>query len=128
MDAKGNLYGTTERGGVGLGVVFKVNIKTRTETVLYTFKVPSDGEIPSSGLVRDAAGNLYGTTTAGGDRNSDGTVFKVMGKTETVLHRFNGRDGQDPFRSSLLLDGGALYGVTDLGGSSGNGTVWQLTP
>jgi uncharacterized repeat protein (TIGR03803 family) len=128
MDAKGNLYGTTERGGVGAGVVFKVNIKTKTETVLYTFNAPSDGEIPSSGLLRDTNGNLYGSTAAGGDNSSDGTVFKVRGKTETVLHRFNGGDGQDPFRSPLLLDGGAVYGVTYLGGSSGNGTVWQLTP
>jgi uncharacterized repeat protein (TIGR03803 family) len=128
MDAFGNLYGTTERGGVGSGVVFRVNVKTETEIVLYTFKVPSDGEIPTSGLVRDAKGNLYGTSQVGGDSNSNGTVFKVRGKTETVLHRFNGGDGQEPFRSPLLLDGGTLYGVTYLGGSGANGTVWKLTP
>jgi uncharacterized repeat protein (TIGR03803 family) len=128
MDTNGNLYGTTERGGVGVGVVFKVNIKTKTETVLYTFTGSTDGGIPSAGLVRDSKGNLYGTTAAGGDGNSDGTVFEVTGTKETVLHRFDGMDGQNPFRSPLLLNGGKLYGVTYQGGTSGLGTVWELTP
>jgi uncharacterized repeat protein (TIGR03803 family) len=128
MDTKGNLYGTTERGGVGVGVIFKVNIKTKTETVLFTFNAPTDGEIPSAGLVRDHKGNLYGTTVAGGDNNSDGTVFEVTGIKETVLHRFDGTDGQNPFRFPLLLDGGKVYGVTYQGGTSGHGTVWELTP
>jgi uncharacterized repeat protein (TIGR03803 family) len=129
MDTNGNLYGTTERGGVGVGVVFKVNIKTKTEAVLYTFNAPADGEIPSGGLVRDSKGNLYGTTMAGGNNNSYGTVFEVMGTKETVLHRFDGTEGENPFRSPLLLDGtGTLYGVTYQGGTGGHGTVWMLTP
>jgi uncharacterized repeat protein (TIGR03803 family) len=127
MDTKGNLYGTTERGGVGAGVVFKVNIKTKTETVLYTFTGSTDGGIPSSGLVRDSKGNLYGTTVT--SANGDGTVFEVTGTKETVLHRFGGADGQNPFRSPLLLDSvGTLYGVTYQGGTSGQGTVWKLIP
>jgi uncharacterized repeat protein (TIGR03803 family) len=127
MDTKGNLYGTTERGGLGAGVVFKVNIKTKTETVLYTFTGSADGGIPSSGLVRDSSGNLYGTTAT--SANGDGTVFKLTGTKETVLHRFNGADGQNPFRSPLLLDAtGTLYGVTYEGGTGGRGTVWELTP
>ena len=129
MDTNGNLYGTTERGGVGVGVVFKLNIKTRTETVLYTFNAPADGEIPSAGLVRDSKGNLFGTTMAGGDNNSDGTVFEVTGTKEIVLHRFGGTDGANPFRSPLLLDAaGTLYGVTYQGGTGGHGTVWKLNP
>jgi len=127
MDTKGNLYGTTERGGLGSGVVFKVNIKAKTETVLYTFTGSKDGGIPSSGLVRDSKGNLYGTTASGA--NGDGTVFEVTGAKETVLHLFGAKDGQNPFRSPLLLDDdGTLYGVTYLGGANGHGTVFSIKP
>jgi uncharacterized repeat protein (TIGR03803 family) len=129
MDAKGNLYGVTEGGGVGAGVVFKVNIKTKTETVLYTFSALKNGEIPTAGLVRDSKGNLYGTTAAGGGRASYGTVFKLTGTKETVLHRFHGGDGKNPFRSPLMLDSDAtLYGVTYLGGAHGYGTVFSIKP
>jgi uncharacterized repeat protein (TIGR03803 family) len=127
MDAKSNLYGTTERGGSGSGVVFRVNIKAKTETVLYTFTGSTDGGIPSAGLVRDRKGNLYGTTVS--SANGDGTVFKVTGTKETVLHRFHGKDGQNPFRSPLLLDDdGTLYGVAYLGGAGGHGTVFSIRP
>jgi uncharacterized repeat protein (TIGR03803 family) len=129
MDTKGNLYGTTEEGGVGAGVVFKANIKTKTETVLYTFKALKNGGVPTAGLVRDSKGNLYGTTTAGGGRASYGTVFKLAGAKETVLHRFHGGDGKNPFRSPLMLNSdGTLYGVTYLGGTKGFGTVFSIKP
>jgi uncharacterized repeat protein (TIGR03803 family) len=129
MDTKGNLYGVTEGGGLGAGVVFKVNIKTKTETVLYTFSALKNGEIPTAGLVRDSKGNLYGTTAAGGNRASYGTVFKLTGTKETVLHRFHGGDGKNPFRSPLMLDSdGTLYGVTYLGGAHGYGTVFSIKP
>jgi len=129
MDTQGNLYGITERGGVGVGVVFKVNIRSKKETVLYTFNAPKNGEIPSGGLVRDSKGNLYGTTTAGGDKESNGTVFKVTGTKETVLHRFDGTDGQNPYICPLMLDEhGTLYGVTYLGGANGYGTVFSIKP
>jgi uncharacterized repeat protein (TIGR03803 family) len=127
MDTKGNLYGTTEEGGVGVGVVFKVNIKTKTETVLYTFNAAKGGEIPTCGLVRDSKGNLYGTAAT--STNGDGTVFEVTGTKETVLHRFHGGDGANPFRSPLLLDDdGTLYGVTHQGGADGHGTVFSIKP
>jgi uncharacterized repeat protein (TIGR03803 family) len=126
MDNEGNLYGTTEIGGVGGGVVFKVNIATKTETVLYTFKNFAEGELPTSGLVRDSQGNLYGTTAQ--STNGDGTVFELTGSKETVLHRFHGSDGELPYRSPLLLDDGVLYGVTNLGGADGLGTVFALKP
>jgi len=79
--------------------------------------------------VRDSKGNLYGTTMAGGDNNSYGTVFEVTGTKEIVLHRCGGTDGANPFRSPLLLDAaGTLYGVTYQGGTGGHGTVWKLNP
>src|SRR5271157_918656 len=97
QDAQGNLYGTTHWGGDpvctnGCGTVFKVDT-TGKETVLHTFTGSPDGAIPLSGLVRDAQGNLYGTTGYGG-ASDNGTVFEVdtTGK-ETVLYSFTGTGG-----------------------------------
>jgi uncharacterized repeat protein (TIGR03803 family) len=126
MDDKGNLYGITERGGVGEGVVYRVNIKTKRETVLYTFQGFTHGAIPTCGLARDSKGNLYGTTAS--SANGDGTVFELTGRKETVLHRFHGVDGESPYGSPLLLDGDTLYGVTYLGGAKGHGTVFSVKP
>jgi uncharacterized repeat protein (TIGR03803 family) len=62
-DSAGNLYGTTLGGGASdAGVVFKLD-RTGTETVLYNFTGGADGSEPSAGLIRDSAGNLYGTTS-----------------------------------------------------------------
>jgi uncharacterized repeat protein (TIGR03803 family) len=101
-DNQGNLYGTTYFGGTyGYGTVFKLD-STDVETVLSSFTgVGGDGAGPSGGLVRDAQGNLYGTTESGGANGGTfgyGTVFKVdtTGK-ETVLHSFNGNDGYQPW-------------------------------
>jgi len=77
--AKGNFYGTTFSGGAyGDGTVFKVTKygKYLRETVLYSFTGGADGAKPVAGLVRDAAGNLYGTTTEGGTYGY-GTVFEL---------------------------------------------------
>jgi uncharacterized repeat protein (TIGR03803 family) len=126
MDNEGNLYGTTEIGGNGSGTVFKVNIATQTETLLHTFTGGDGGGFPSSGLVRDSSGNLYGTTAQ--SINGNGTVFELSGSRFTILHRFQGPDGSTPFRSPLLLDDGVLYGVTSLGGKDGQGTVFALKP
>jgi uncharacterized repeat protein (TIGR03803 family) len=66
QDSTGNLYGTTVTGGTsGYGVVFKVDT-TDTETVLYSFTGGTDGANPYAGVIRDSAGNLYGTTLYGG--------------------------------------------------------------
>jgi len=128
MDTKGNLYGTTEEGGANsLGIVFMVNIKSKKETVLYTFTGGSDGGEPSAGLVRASNGTLYGTTQVGG-ANSAGVVFQLIGKKETVLHTFDGTDGSNPFAAPLLYVKGTLYGVTDFGGADGDGVVFSLKP
>jgi uncharacterized repeat protein (TIGR03803 family) len=126
QDMVGNLYGTTVLGGASnLGTVFKVD-NTGTETVLHSFTGASDGEFPHSGLVRDRAGNLYGTT--GGDGATTwGTVFKVdTSGRETVLYSFKGgADGGEPL-AALLRDGaGNLYGTTYLGGN-GTGTAFKV--
>ena len=73
-DVAGNLYGTAYQGGAfGLGAVYKVDT-TGKETVLYSFAGGSDGANPHAGLVRDSAGNLYGTTAYGGRVGAQGGV------------------------------------------------------
>jgi uncharacterized repeat protein (TIGR03803 family) len=142
-DAQGNLYGTTEYGGngpwscnyahfSGCGVVFKVD--TTGGEVLYSFTgTGGDGKYPHAGLVRDAQGNLYGTTTGGGDLSCRapygcGTVFKMdtTGK-ETVLYSFTGgADGGDPYAGLVRDAQGNLYGTTYGGGAYGVGTVFKV--
>jgi uncharacterized repeat protein (TIGR03803 family) len=139
FDAKGNLYGTTAQGGDlsdcsgrGCGVVFKLSSKGK-ETVLHSF-TGADGAQPNNGgLIFDAKGNLYGTTTHGG-ASSFGVAFKLAPNsggtwTETVLHSFTGRaDGAAPFGSLILDAKGDLYGAAELGGTSDFGVVFKLTP
>jgi len=132
-DAAGNLYGTAiSSGAFGWGVVFKVD-PSGTETVLHSFGDGStDGRTPYGGLVRDKAGNLYGTTYEGGGIgcvDGCGTVFKVdTTGTETVLHSFAGgtTDGCFPY-AGLLLKAGNLYGTTQACGASSYGTVFRLS-
>jgi uncharacterized repeat protein (TIGR03803 family) len=112
----------------------------QTEKILHGFSNNGQGEFAYMGLIFDGAGNLYGTTGAGG-AYSAGTVFELSpngsgGWTPKVLHNFgNGSDGQSPWGGSLLMDGsGNLYGTTRYGGTSlcdslnpvGCGTVFEL--
>src|SRR6266568_2410544 len=132
--AEGNFYGTASGcGSFGFGTVFKLD-PLGNVTVLYSFKGGStggsDGAAPTGGLIMDAAGNLYGTTIAGGSSNA-GTVFKLdPSGNETVLYSFKGgSDGASPYLGSLITDAaGNLYGTASsflaLGGF---GTVFKLT-
>jgi uncharacterized repeat protein (TIGR03803 family) len=136
FDASGNLYGTTQEGGVyGLGTVFELMPKSGgwAETILHNFGNGKDGgSQPVYGLIFDTAGNLYGT--AAGGANGEGMVFELTPKSggwaETVLHSFNndGADATDPEGSLVFDAAGNLYGTTFSGGSVGGGTVFQLTP
>lgn len=124
--AAGNLFGTTENGGTGGGVVFKMDPRGN-ETVLYTFRSFSIGVSPGAGLVRDSGGNLYGTTLLGGP-SDDGVVFKLHpgDKNVTVLHSFSGSDGMTPLGPLVLDSSGDLYGTTGGGGASEDGVVFEL--
>jgi uncharacterized repeat protein (TIGR03803 family) len=127
LDPAGNLYGTTVGGGVhNSGTVYELTPSGQL-TTLYAFTGGADGQFPQSGVIRDAPGNLYGTTESGGAVTSQcnnlacGVVFMLSPTAagawrETVLHSFNGTDGQDP--GALLLDPAepALYGATNRGG------------
>ena len=106
IDGSGALYGTASAGGsVGGGVVFKMVGKK--ETVLHNFTGGKDGDEPASGLLPDAAGNLYGTDAYGGDTDCDcGVVFKLTGKHLSVLHSFKGPpDGADPIAGVMDPNG-----------------------
>ena len=122
----GNLYGTTFSGGASnSGVIFNVDTAGH-EAVLYSFNSSTDGANPSADLVRDAAGNLYGTNWTGG-KYSEGTVFKLdpLGNL-TVLHNFGTfGDGIQP--KGLIRDAaGNLYGTTVQGGNSSYGVAYKL--
>jgi uncharacterized repeat protein (TIGR03803 family) len=134
-DEKGNLFGTTVNGGrFGYGNVFKLNPEG-TETMLTSFgEGGSDAEYPSSGVVRDSAGNLYGTTQYGGQMGCSGagcgTVFELTpAGTQTVLFAFpkNCRDGVVPTAGLILGPSAKLHGVTPSCGA-GFGVVFELTP
>ena len=128
-DSAGNLYGTTEFGGsANAGVVYRLDTAGH-ETVLYNFMGGDDGGGPYAGVIRDSAGNLYGTTLSGG-RAGAGVVYQLdpAGK-ETVLYNFmGGIDGGEPFAGVIRDSAGNLYGTTFSGGASGQGMVYKLDP
>ena len=127
-DAAGNLYGTTPDGGAGnSGVVFKIN-PAGGETVLYSFTGGADGGSPQAGVTLDSAGNIYGTTSAGGGKAGAGVVFKLdPSGHETVLYAFTGgADGSAPYAGVIRDASGNLYGTTRYGGAMGLGTVYKL--
>jgi uncharacterized repeat protein (TIGR03803 family) len=132
IDAKGDLYGTTFAGGAAdTGTVYRVT-KAGKESVLYSFAGGTDGANPIAGLAMDAAGDVYGTTTAGGAYGY-GTVFKVTRPTkqgqpwtESILYSFNDTDGQVPVAGVTLGKRGNLYGTASVGGAYGYGTVFEL--
>jgi uncharacterized repeat protein (TIGR03803 family) len=125
VDSAHNIYGTAQTNSLA-GLVFKIDAKNNF-SVLYNFcslVSCADGELPSGGLTKDAAGNLYGTTSYGGTVNLlGGTVFKVTPSgVETVLHSFGfggvPGDGADPYYNLIHDLSGNLYGVTIVGGAN----------
>jgi len=153
-DKSGNLYGTTQRGGLNSGgTVFELSRGSDgswTETILYNFCSQSncaDGGVPLAGVVFDAAGNLYGTAAVGGTYSGGtcngggcGTVFELSPPSApggawsyTVLWDFRGNlnsvDGAEPSGTLAWDADGDLYGTTEAGGNKvSRGTVFELSP
>lgn len=135
IDPKGNVYGTTPyttEPRQGRGTVFRLSSAGQLSILDKFSSNDPDGKEPFAGLTADKAGNLYGTTWAGGARGW-GTIFGLTppkpgqsGWTETVLHSFNrGSDGTDA--GQLTIDNmGNLYGSAD-NGQQGGGTVFKLS-
>jgi uncharacterized repeat protein (TIGR03803 family) len=139
-DKSGNLYGTTQDGGTpegggcfhGCGTVFKL-ARNGELTVMYVFTGGADGGEPQAPLLLDNFGNLYGTTTIGGDLNCRdglgcGVIFKLDSKgKQTVLHAFSGTpDGWYPSGGLFPAKNGSFYGVTWFGGTSDYGTIYKM--
>jgi uncharacterized repeat protein (TIGR03803 family) len=157
LDDQGNLYGTTQIGGIfdglcvagqtdlGCGVVFELSPNlggSWAETVIHGFTGQNwDGAYPVANLIFDSSGNLYGTTelSAGcpsscGFLDGDGIVFELTPNgsqnwTETILYQFdNGVDGAAPLAGLVFDQSGNLYGTTSTNGANELGTVFELTP
>jgi uncharacterized repeat protein (TIGR03803 family) len=145
LDSAGNLYGTSQYGvefGSCCGAAWELSPDGRggyNETVLHTFVGKGGGGYPYAGLVLDAAGNLYGTASTGGNLSSCngqgcGVVFELSpngsgGWTETVIRAFSGgRDGANPWAGLIFDSAGNLYGTTASGGKYGFGVVFELSP
>jgi uncharacterized repeat protein (TIGR03803 family) len=152
FDVAGNLYGTTSRGGTecfgsGCGAVFELTPTAGggwKEKILYRFQLNGvDGISPLGGVILDTAGNLYGTASQGGGPQcvgdgggpGCGTVFKLTPNadgtwTQTVIYAFGGSssDGIYPYSALVFDKAGNLYGTTYEGGTSYQGTVFELTP
>jgi uncharacterized repeat protein (TIGR03803 family) len=135
--ANGDLYGTTNRGGVNNflgGTVFKMT-PSGTLTTLYSFCAQPgcpDGSGPSAELVQAVDGNLYGTTQDLGANEYGGTVFKITPDGElTTLHSFCNAcaDGETPTAALVQDTSGELYGTTSAGGANGccYGTIFVLS-
>ncbi len=138
QDASGNLYGTTFEGGNvncgnyddGCGVVYEVST-AGTETVLHTFCQQGgcgDGANPRATVIRDMAGNLYGTGYEGGKGDAYGTVFKIdTAGNETVLQSFHGQAGCLPAQGLLVDKSGTIFGTTSSCGSYNYGTLFEVS-
>jgi uncharacterized repeat protein (TIGR03803 family) len=136
FDAKGNIYGTTQGGGInGTGTVYKLSPKSGggwTERVIYTFSATgADGTAPSAGMTIAADGTMYSTTPDGGAFGA-GTVFSLKkaskGWKQTVIQSLNGSsNGGFPYEGLMMDAAGNLYGAAPTGGASGQGVIYRLS-
>jgi uncharacterized repeat protein (TIGR03803 family) len=131
MDSSGNIFGVTN------STVFEVSPNGQggwDSNVIYTFPgYAKDGSAPAAAPVLDQAGNLYGTTAAGGSLDH-GTVYKLTrgknGWTEKRLYSFRSpkKDANEPFAGVVLDQAGNIYGTTVGGGTDDAGAVFELVP
>jgi uncharacterized repeat protein (TIGR03803 family) len=127
LESSGNIYGTTWLGGVNsLGTVFSLD-SGGDERVLHSFAGGSDGANPMDAPVLDKAGNLFGTTSAGGPHF--GTLFMVdAAGNESILYSFaGGPDGAYPYSHLLLDASGNLFGTASQGGCCGQGAIFEFS-
>jgi uncharacterized repeat protein (TIGR03803 family) len=142
FDSAGNLYGTTLLGDPASprqgGAVYEI-VKGSSVPIARGQFAPPNGLVPGGDLAIDAAGDIFGTTEAGGAFDNvntnnlvpgDGTVFEIPAGTDTVttLLSFDGADGAGPVGGIYLDAAGDLYGTTEFGGVNNDGTVFELSP
>jgi uncharacterized repeat protein (TIGR03803 family) len=127
-DGSGNLYGTTDLGGVhGDGNIVELAEGSSTATSLASLN-GADGAYPHGSLIMDGSGNLYGAADEGGASN-DGTVFELAEGSGTItsLALFNGTNGANPNGDLVMDSTGNLYGTTNAGGAHNDGTIYELS-
>jgi uncharacterized repeat protein (TIGR03803 family) len=132
----GNLYGTTQSGGLAevynQGTIFRISLSGSGYTIVHLFTGATgsgDGANPAAGLTLGSDGNFYGTTEFGGS-SGYGTVFKMtLAGTVTIMHSFanNDPDGQQPMGALVEASDGNLYGTCYDGGANGWGTVFRIS-
>ena len=145
-DSAGNLYGTTQNGGLGLGVVFELSPPALqgdpwTETVLHAFQGGSDGRIPPQqpGFRQAGKSLRYDESRRRSRAMQHISIAARFSRcrhlavpggawTETVIHAFNGADGAFPQSGLVIGDSGALAGTTPGGGRNSFGVAFGLQP
>jgi uncharacterized repeat protein (TIGR03803 family) len=140
----GHLYGTTYTGGkgctssVGCGTVFELTHLNSawSEQIIHRFHF-SDGDGPTHPLLSDATGNLYGTVFDGGSGPCSvcGTAYELSPSAngtwkESMVYHFGAYldDAGTPLGGLIRDKAGNLYGTTELGGTTGHGTVYEIMP
>ena len=131
FDPVGNIYGTTKYGGDPYGGCIFQLTPSGSFNILYVFPLPTEAQasVPNGGLLRDAAGDLFGTTQSGGDY-FQGSVFEftASGTFKTLYSFTGGADGGMPTQG-LASDGkGNFYGATSKGGAFGGGVIFGVKP
>ena len=140
VDSSGNVYGTTISGGSkDSGTVWKLipvtkgkNAGTYEEKLLHSFTSNKTGELPSTGVTLDSSGNIYGTTSFGGEFDN-GTVYELALSGTTYKYKFlwsfDETDGYLPYAKPIVDSSGNLYGTTTGGADgSGSGAVYEVIP
>ena len=125
-----NLWGVTSKGGTNDdGVLFVYQPISNTYTLKATFSNTSTGENPEGSLVKAIDGNIYGMANKGG-ANNKGTIYKynIIAGTLSIVHHFNGTNGETPFGGLVQASNGKLYGMTSAGGSNGHGVIFEFDP
>lgn len=129
--ANGILYGLTYNGGTSSkGVLFSYNIATDTYTKLVSFDGPITGSNPYGSLVQASNGKLFGMTSGGG-ANGDGTLFEFDTLSVTLTTKFDfdeTNNGSYPLGTLIQATNGKLYGVTQYGGTTGRGILFEYNP
>jgi uncharacterized repeat protein (TIGR03803 family) len=125
-DSHGDLFGITGQGGIGYGTVFELAAGSNSITTIATFN-GMNGASPTSNLVLDSVGDLFGTTFLGGSYN-EGTLFEVAAGSGTIttLASFNYTSGDYPVVGPVFDSKGNLFGATGSGGANGDGMLFEL--
>ena len=123
----GNFYGTTPSGGsYGSGTIYRFTPGTNDEHRIHSMNGGSEGGTLRFNLLQASDGNLYGTTSGGGDGN--GSIFQItLSGVFSTIYAFNSADDGNSPSSALIQQGNNLYGITMFGGMFGYGTIYSAT-